>query len=68
MHFPDIYSIPKDGGTTFTIRHYAASVVYNIVGLIDKNRDFLPNSIVYVARSKNNLLDLFLYPFFSSKQ
>lgn len=48
---PEIYVIPKDSGTSFTIRHYAAPVLYNIVGLLEKNRDFLPNSIVYVARS-----------------
>jgi myosin heavy subunit len=52
VQFPSIYAIPKDGGTSFTVRHYAAPVVYNIVGLIEKNRDFLPNSIVFVARSK----------------
>ncbi|CAF4781983.1 unnamed protein product, partial [Rotaria sp. Silwood1] len=56
VQFRDIYSIPKDGGTTFTIRHYAAPVVYNIVGLLEKNRDFLPNSIVFVARTSNNLI------------
>ncbi|CAF3984384.1 unnamed protein product [Rotaria magnacalcarata] len=56
VQFRDIYSIPKDGGTTFTIRHYAAPVVYNMVGLLEKNRDFLPNSIVFVARTSNNLI------------
>ena len=52
VQYPDVYSVPKDTGTSFTIRHYAAPVVYNIVGLLEKNRDFLPNSVVYVARSK----------------
>jgi myosin III len=51
--YHDVYTIPKDGGTSFTIRHYAAPIVYSLVGLLEKNRDFLPNSIVYVARSKS---------------
>ncbi|CAF4463291.1 unnamed protein product, partial [Didymodactylos carnosus] len=54
VQFADVYIIPKDGGTSFTIRHYAAPVVYNIVGLLEKNRDTLPNSIVFAARTSNN--------------
>ncbi|CAF3727220.1 unnamed protein product [Adineta steineri] len=56
VQFPSIYAVPKDGGTSFTVRHYAAPVVYNIVGLLEKNRDFLPNSIVFVARTSNNFI------------
>ena len=68
VQFNDVYSIPKDNGTSFTIRHYAAPVVYNIVGLIDKNRDFLPNSIVSVARSKSALSFSRIFFFFFSFQ
>ncbi|CAF1432453.1 unnamed protein product, partial [Didymodactylos carnosus] len=61
VQFANVYIVPKDGGTSFTIRHYAAPVVYNIVGLLEKNRDTLPNSIVSAARTSNNpiLQDLF---------
>ncbi|CAF1662506.1 unnamed protein product, partial [Didymodactylos carnosus] len=63
VQFADVYIIPKDGGTSFTIRHYAAPVVYNIVGLLEKNRDTLPNSIVFAARNSNNSVvqELFRY-------
>ena len=31
-------------------------MLYNIDGFIEKNRDFLPNNLFYVAKSSNNLL------------
>ncbi|CAC5360780.1 unnamed protein product [Mytilus coruscus] len=59
--FSHVYKSPKDGGSTFTIVHFAGAVSYNLLGTLDKNRDTLPNSIMYTMKTSNSLLikDLF---------
>jgi len=46
------YKTPRDGGLSFSILHYAGSVNYSVQGMLDKNRDTLPNSILYTMKSK----------------
>jgi len=47
-----VYRAPRDGGTTFLVVHYAGSVTYDVTGVIEKNRDTMPNSIVATLKSK----------------
>lgn len=49
--YPDVYIAPKNVGASFQICHYAGQVLYNVDGFLEKNRDFLPNNLFYVARS-----------------
>ena len=49
---PDFYRAPKNGGPSFTVVHYAGSVTYDVIGILEKNRDTLPNGIVYNMKSK----------------
>ena len=46
------YKTPKDGGLSFTVVHYAGSVKYDVSGILEKNRDTLPNSVLYTMKSK----------------
>ena len=58
---PKVYLAPKDGGLTFSIMHYAGKVCYNMDGVLDKNRDTLPTSILFAMKSKlENVLYLHL--------
>lgn len=54
--YTDVYIPPKNGGVTFQIVHYAGQVLYNMEGFLEKNRDFLPNNLIYTARGSNNPL------------
>ena len=36
---PDFYRAPKNGGPCFTVVHYAGSVTYNVIGILEKTRD-----------------------------
>ena len=49
---PKIYLIPKDGGLTFSVMHYAGKVSYNMEGVLDKNRDTLPTSILFTMKGE----------------
>ena len=46
------YVVPKDGGMSFSVKHYAGKVVYDMDGMLDKNRDTLPQSVVFTVKSK----------------
>ncbi len=50
---PGVYLAPKDGGLTFSIMHYAGKVTYNMDGVLDKNRDTMPTSILFTMKSKS---------------
>lgn len=49
--FSEVYKAPKNTGTSFSIIHYAGQVSYRVDGFLEKNRDFLPNNLLYAARS-----------------
>uniref|UniRef100_A0ABM0M8X5 Unconventional myosin-XVI-like n=1 Tax=Saccoglossus kowalevskii TaxID=10224 RepID=A0ABM0M8X5_SACKO len=51
-----VYMAPKDGGVTFSIMHYAGKVSYDLKGVLDKNRDTLPNSIQFTMKTSSSLL------------
>ncbi|XP_064638168.1 unconventional myosin-XVI-like isoform X2 [Lineus longissimus] len=51
-----IYTAPKNGGPSFTINHYAGPIIYDVKGMLDKNRDTLPNSIMFTLKTSNSLL------------
>ncbi|XP_033099808.1 unconventional myosin-XVI-like [Anneissia japonica] len=51
-----IYFIPKDKGTTFQILHYAGQVKYDLTGVLEKNRDTLPKSILFTMKTSNSLV------------
>ncbi|XP_053404293.1 unconventional myosin-XVI-like isoform X4 [Mercenaria mercenaria] len=53
---PGCYKTPRDGGLCFTVVHYAGSVMYDVTGMLEKNRDTLPNSILYTMKTSNQLL------------
>jgi myosin heavy subunit len=42
------------------VTHYAGQINYDVKGMLDKNRDSLPNSIMFTMKSKQNLL-LYLF-------
>ena len=49
---PKVYLTPKDGGLTFSVMHYAGKVFYNMEGVLDKNRDTLPTSILFTMKGE----------------
>ncbi|XP_070550892.1 myosin-IIIa-like [Ptychodera flava] len=51
-----VYFAPKDDGVSFAIMHYAGKVTYNLVGVLNKNRDTLPNSIQFTMKTSSSLL------------
>lgn len=55
---PKVYKTPKGGSTVFTIVHFAGSVTYDLQGVLEKNRDTLPNSILYTVKSKSEMLEI----------
>ncbi|KAK3096266.1 hypothetical protein FSP39_025127 [Pinctada imbricata] len=54
--YPGVYKAPKDGGKTFTILHYAGAVKYYLDGVLEKNKDTLPNAVMYTMKTSNSLL------------
>lgn len=55
------YIRPKADSLTFTLKHYAGSVVYDAVNFLEKNRDFLPPEIVQLLRQSTNEVVRFLF-------
>ncbi|XP_044525273.1 unconventional myosin-XVI [Gracilinanus agilis] len=60
-----VYSAIKDGNgnvalkdhcTTFTIMHYAGRVTYEAVGAIEKNKDSLSQSLLFVMKTSENIV------------
>ncbi|XP_051565407.1 unconventional myosin-XVI-like isoform X1 [Myxocyprinus asiaticus] len=47
---------PKDQGPSFTVTHYAGKMNYDLTGSLDKNRDVLPQNILFVMKSSENVL------------
>ena len=54
--FTQRYQVPKDKGTTFTVLHYAGHVNYDLEGVLEKNRETLPASILFTMKSKKSFL------------
>ncbi|XP_052720135.1 myosin-IIIb-like isoform X3 [Crassostrea angulata] len=48
------YSRPKGNNLTFSIDHYAGTVVYDAMGFLEKNRDRLPGDVVSMLRASKN--------------
>ncbi|XP_030642796.1 unconventional myosin-XVI [Chanos chanos] len=47
---------PKDQGPSFTVTHYASKVTYDLTGSLERNRDALPQNILFVMKSSENVL------------
>ncbi|XP_034160516.2 unconventional myosin-XVI isoform X2 [Pangasianodon hypophthalmus] len=47
---------PKDQGPSFTVAHYAGKMSYDLTGSLEKNRDALPQNILFVLKSSENVL------------
>ncbi|KPP74916.1 hypothetical protein Z043_105882 [Scleropages formosus] len=46
----------ENQGPIFSIRHYAGKTTYDLSGSVEKNKDNLPRSILFVMRSSENVL------------
>ncbi|EMP39476.1 Myosin-XVI [Chelonia mydas] len=47
---------PKDQSPTFTVMHYAGRVTYETVGAIEKNKDSLSQSLLFVMKTSENIV------------
>ncbi|XP_051567236.1 unconventional myosin-XVI-like [Myxocyprinus asiaticus] len=47
---------PKDQGPSFTVTHYAGKMTYDLTGSLDRNREVLPQNILFVMKSSENVL------------
>ncbi|XP_061547358.1 unconventional myosin-XVI isoform X2 [Phycodurus eques] len=47
---------PKDQGPTFTIRHYTGQIAYDLTGSLIKNKDSLPQNILFTMKSSESVL------------
>ncbi|XP_067890237.1 unconventional myosin-XVI isoform X2 [Heterodontus francisci] len=54
----------KDQGSAFTIMHYAGRVTYDLTGTIEKIKDSLPQSILFVMKASENVV---IHQFFQAK-
>ncbi|XP_061169935.1 myosin-IIIb-like isoform X3 [Saccostrea echinata] len=50
------YNRPKGNNLTFSIDHYAGTVVYDALGFLEKNRDRLPGDVVSMLRASGNVV------------
>ncbi|CAH2223525.1 unconventional myosin-XVI [Pelobates cultripes] len=46
----------KEQGPVFTVMHYAGRVTYDISGAIEKNKDLLPQNLLFVMKTSENLV------------
>ncbi|TSL16099.1 Unconventional myosin-XVI [Bagarius yarrelli] len=47
---------PKDQGPSFTVSHYAGKMSYDLTGSLERNKDALPQNILFVLKSSENVL------------
>ncbi|XP_069010138.1 unconventional myosin-XVI isoform X2 [Embiotoca jacksoni] len=55
---------PKDQGPAFTVSHYAGQVSYDLTGSLTKNKDSLPQNLLFTMKSSESVL---LQQLFQSK-
>ncbi|XP_056145895.1 unconventional myosin-XVI [Lampris incognitus] len=47
---------PKDQGPAFTVSHYAAQVSYDLTGSLTRNKDSLPQNLLFAMKSSESVL------------
>ncbi|XP_061082847.1 unconventional myosin-XVI-like [Conger conger] len=47
---------PQDQGPSFTVSHYAGKVTYDLTGSLERNKDALPQNILFLMKSSENVL------------
>ncbi|XP_064166257.1 unconventional myosin-XVI-like isoform X3 [Anguilla rostrata] len=47
---------PQDQGPSFTVRHYAGKVTYDLTGSLERNKDALPQNLLFLMKSSENVL------------
>ncbi|XP_061735172.1 unconventional myosin-XVI isoform X3 [Nerophis ophidion] len=47
---------PKDQGPTFTVLHYTGQIAYDLTGSLLKNKDSLPQNILFTMKSSDSVL------------
>ncbi|XP_062389635.1 unconventional myosin-XVI [Sardina pilchardus] len=47
---------PKDQGPSFTVSHYAGKMTYDLTGSLERNRDALPQNVLFVMKSSESVL------------
>ncbi|XP_051782257.1 unconventional myosin-XVI isoform X2 [Erpetoichthys calabaricus] len=55
---------PKDQGPSFTVLHYAGKVTYNLSGALEKNKDTIPQNLLFVMKTSENVI---VHQLFQSK-
>ncbi|CAI5655783.1 unnamed protein product [Oreochromis niloticus] len=55
---------PKDQGPAFIVSHYAGQISYNLTGSLTKNKDSLPQNLLFMIKSSESVL---LQQLFQSK-
>uniref|UniRef100_A0A673B4S7 Myosin XVI n=1 Tax=Sphaeramia orbicularis TaxID=375764 RepID=A0A673B4S7_9TELE len=55
---------PKDQGPAFTVRHYAEQISYDLTGSLTRNKDSLPQNLLFTMKSSESVL---LQQLFQSK-
>ncbi|KAM3861733.1 LOW QUALITY PROTEIN: unconventional myosin-XVI [Diretmus argenteus] len=55
---------PKDQGPAFTVSHYAGQISYDLTGSLTRNKDSLPQNLLFAMKSSESVL---LQQFFQSK-
>uniref|UniRef100_H3BXF1 Myosin XVI n=1 Tax=Tetraodon nigroviridis TaxID=99883 RepID=H3BXF1_TETNG len=47
---------PKDQGPAFTVHHYAKQISYDLTGSLSRNKDALPQNLVFTMKSSESVL------------
>ncbi|KAJ0070323.1 hypothetical protein NL108_007665, partial [Boleophthalmus pectinirostris] len=47
---------PKDQGPAFTVKHYAGQVSYDLTGSLTRNKDSLPQNLLFTMKSSESVL------------